>query len=177
MKLLWHYTVDKHVNDILRCGYIDVTQLHVYPPEKPMAWFSNDQQWERTVRKSIVTFGGELSPPWGLRQMWQHGVHGFRIGVLPESAPLNWTAARIQGTIPGKVVRRLLEVADKWGANPWDWYASLVPVHRHEWQAMEVWNGSEWTPFIYDKDRQEMTMKLRRDDRLATAPNVRQVCH
>ncbi len=170
MKLLWHYTVDVHIPDILRCGYVDVARLYLAPGEKPVAWFSANQFWERTVRKLVCKTLGEASPPWGLEEMFSHGVHGVRIGVLPEAAPLGWTALRAQANIPSKMVRTLLRVAQQWGANPWDWYGSLTPVPAEQWQATEMWNGDEWTPFTYDNTRQELRIKeLRTDDRLARA--------
>ena len=174
MKLLWHYTVDRHLVDILQSGYVDIARLHLAPSEKPVAWFSANQFWERTVRKSIVKFSGEPSPAWGLEEMFSHGIHGVRIGVLPDAAPLNWTALRIQANIPAKMARQLLQVAEKWGANPWDWHGSLAPVPREQWQATEIWNGNEWTPFAYDNEREELYTKLRTDDPLA--PIVERVC-
>lgn len=172
MKLVWHYTVDKHISEIVQCGYIDVARIGVAPPEKPVAWFSSNQFWERTVRKSVLHYG-QASPPWGLEEMFAYGLHGCRIGVLLEAPLLNWTALRIQANIPGKMARNLLRVAEKWGADPWEWYGSLAPVPALQWRATEIWNGSEWTPFTYDNERQEMRIeKLATDDRLAQVSRV-----
>src|SRR5258706_7697194 len=121
MKLLWHYTVNRHIVDILKSGYVDVARTNVYEPEKPVAWFSSAQFWDLTVRRSVMVRDDDgPSPPWTLLEMYAYGIHACRIGVLPESAPLNWTALRIQANIQPKTVRHLLKVANEWGANPWE---------------------------------------------------------
>ena len=136
MKLIWHYTAVHRIADILRCGYVDVARLHVVPPEKPLAWFSADQDWERTVRK--------LAPLGSMQEMLRVGIKLYRIGVLPEAAPLNWTAIRKQSGMSGKTVHLLLQNAKRWGANPWDWYGSFSPVPESQWQAVEIFkNGWE----------------------------------
>ena len=139
MKLIWHYTTEHAIANILRCGYVDVARLFVVPPEKAVAWFSADQFWERTVRK--------LAPPYGsMQDMLRKGIKLYRIGVLPEAAPLNWTAIRKQSGMSGKTGRRLVDNAKRWGSNPWDWYGSFSPVLESKWQAVETFkNGWQKT--------------------------------
>ena len=68
----------------------------------------------------------------------------YRIGVLPEAAPLNWTAIRKQSGMSSQIANRLAAAARKWGANPLDWYGSFSPVLESQWQAIEIFkNGWE----------------------------------
>jgi hypothetical protein len=140
MKLVWHYTTEHAIADILRCGYVDVARLFVIPPEKAVAWFSADQYFERTVRKLAPSYGS-------MQEMLRKGIKLYRIGVLPEAAPLNWTAIRKQSGMSGKTARLLVENSKLWGASPWDWYGSFSPVLESQWQAVETFNnGWEKSP-------------------------------
>jgi hypothetical protein len=136
MKLLWHYTVDHNVGGIFRCGYVDVARILVVPPEKPVAWFSADQYWERTVVKAF--------PNGSMQGMLRAGISLYRIGVLPEAAPLNWTAIRKLSGMTASTAKLLLRNAKELGANPWHWYGSFSPVLESQWQVVETFKDG-WT--------------------------------
>jgi hypothetical protein len=63
MKLLWHYTHNLSMDGILKSGCVDVAPIGVTDSEKPVAWFSADQWWERTVRKTPNLWGMEAFLP------------------------------------------------------------------------------------------------------------------
>ena len=151
MKLLWHYTAEHRIGDILRCGYVDVARLHILPPERAIAWFSTDQYWERTVRKA--------EPYGSMEEMLRAEVKLYRIGVLPEAAPLNWTAIRKQSGMSAQIANRLAAAARKWGANPLDWYGSFSPVLESQWQAIEVFKNG-WEKLTITEIQRRSTRQL-----------------
>ncbi len=136
MKLLWHYTWDYRIGDILRSGYVDVARLGVSPNEKAIAWFSSNAIWENTVRKTRDVIGME--------EMLARGIRLYRVGVLPAAAPLKWSAIRAQSGMSSKAANGLAALAAKWGASPWEWYGSFSPVPRSEWQAVEMFGENGW---------------------------------
>ena len=144
MKLIWHYTHGQNFPDILKSGYVDIERLYVPSTEKAVAWFSSDQFWENTVRKGGTRFSGG----YGMREMVAQGLSLYRIGVLPEAVPLNWTAIRMQSGMSAKMARGMIEVAKKWGANPLDWYGSFAPVPASQWQTVESFDGTKWIPYV-----------------------------
>ena len=131
--MLWHYTKAIHLPKIISSGYIDVKSLKIPTGEKPVAWFSRHPFWEPTV-----------SFPWGMDGFIARGIVPCRVSVLPDAAPLNWTALRIQANISGHSAKYLLRVAKDCGANPLDWYGSLVPVPESQWQTIELFTETGW---------------------------------
>ena len=108
--------------------------------EKPIAWFSADQVWERTVRK------GDVGEGYGMGEMLQRGIRLYRDRSFPAAAPLNWTAIRKQSGMASEAANHLVAIAKVWGARPFDWYGSFAPVLASDWQAVEYFFGNAWTP-------------------------------
>jgi hypothetical protein len=50
-KQFWHYTVGKHLPQILESKVIKLATEGIRLPEKPAAWFSTNSLWEPTCRK------------------------------------------------------------------------------------------------------------------------------
>jgi hypothetical protein len=144
--LLWHYTIIPRFLKILKCSYIDVSTKGVVAPQLPVVWFSADQWWERTVMFHI-----EDGPVLDLRQMFLKQIFAIRVGVLRKSAPITWPDLRWRAWIGEESANHLLNVAAKMGASPSDWYGSLTPVPRSEWQAVEAFNGEQWIPTAFVK--------------------------
>src|SRR6266851_102758 len=161
MSLVWHYTALIRFPAIYASRFVDVSRRGFSPPQLPVAWFSADQYWERTVRFRWKKSVGEN--PWNLREMYVNGLFAARIGVAPSSAPLNWTAIRIQAHISTKTARQLVQVADECGADPRDWFGSRTPVPRREWQSIQSFNGTEWSevlPNRHDKGEPAASVAL-----------------
>jgi hypothetical protein len=148
MKLFWHYTGGPHMQSILRCGCVDVASSYVAPPEKPVAWFSADQYWERTVRKIVPEIGMKDI---GMQEMLRAGIKLYRIGVSPEAVPLNWTAIRKQSGMPTQMANHLVAAAKDLGANPFDWRGSFLPVAESQWRAIEVFHDG-WRDYSSQLD-------------------------
>jgi hypothetical protein len=151
--LAWHYTVGRRAQDgrggffeILASGYVDVSPE---VPEAPIAWFSVDQYWERTVMRGYAIQNKETGEVVHMKHdptnMFAFGIKPYRIGVALEAVPLNWTSLR--KAMSGKSARLLTLRAADWGANPWDWRGSFSPVPQSEWQALQKFTGNEWEAF------------------------------
>jgi hypothetical protein len=48
---LFHYTTGLKLKQIINSGQIRPSTAHVPPHEKPVAWFSTQDQWEPTATK------------------------------------------------------------------------------------------------------------------------------
>jgi len=105
-----------------------------------VAWFSTNQFWENTVlglRPEHPAFFANPSQMQGLFEA--HGI--YRIGVATTSLE-RWTS--ITHISPPDRRRRMLWSARQRGANPKEWYVSLIPVVRDRWLAIEEFDGSKW---------------------------------
>ena len=104
------------------------------------AWFSSNQFWENTVmglRPEHPTFFTNPSQMQGLFETY--GL--YRIGVATTSLE-RWTS--ITHISPPDRRKRMLWSAGYRGANPKEWYVSLIPVVRDRWLAIEEFDGSKW---------------------------------
>jgi hypothetical protein len=54
-KTLFHYTTGLKLKRILKTGYITPAAANVEPYEKPVAWFSTQEQWEPTATKVPIS--------------------------------------------------------------------------------------------------------------------------
>jgi len=48
---IYHYTTGLKLKQIINSGHIRPSTAHVPPHEKPVAWFSTQEQWEPTATK------------------------------------------------------------------------------------------------------------------------------
>ena len=55
--LAWHYTTGEKFKAIVTSGYLKPTGILVKPPERPVLWFSLNQQFEPTARKAAIEGG------------------------------------------------------------------------------------------------------------------------
>jgi hypothetical protein len=59
-ELLWHYTVRPHILSILSDGVIKPATAFVSRRERPIVWFSSNQNWEQTANKSAAMEDGRI---------------------------------------------------------------------------------------------------------------------
>src|SRR5262245_17530639 len=81
-QLVWHYTTTQCLVKILTDGYLKPATAFVKPPEKPVVWFSTNQDWEETANKLGQTTDGSLVRL-GREETAELGGGLIRIGVAP----------------------------------------------------------------------------------------------
>jgi len=141
----WHYTTNQGLTGILRDQVIRPATAAVDRRERPIVWFSTNQDWEKTVTKALKYSDGRLvalkTPPQFVR--FGVRVRVFRIGVLPQSAPLHWCQLKAMAGIKPKVIKGLVRSAIELGADPSEWRGTFEPVPATEWISLQEWNGGK----------------------------------
>jgi hypothetical protein len=141
----WHYTVGERLESILRDRVIKPAAPLVSAAEKPVVWFSSNQDWEETVNKGAVDPFGSFTA--GTKESTHRPVGWLvRIGVSPSDAPHDWNAFKRLSGISNRTAQGLYEAAKKTGARPGQWFFSFGPVPEEKWVAVEYYNGTEWQP-------------------------------
>lgn len=143
-QLLWHYTTDRHLTEILRDGCLKPSTAHIAPHEKPITWFSTEQFWEPTVVKGWKQPDGAVVLL-GMLGLLEHGVILVRIGVLPNAAPYTWPELRRLSGMPPKAAQGLLKVAKRWGAKAARWRGTFGPVPSSSWCAVQYFQDAGWS--------------------------------
>ena len=57
-KIAWHYTTGQKFEQIAETGFILPASIGVKPPERPIVWFSLNQNFELTARKGWCDVAG-----------------------------------------------------------------------------------------------------------------------
>jgi hypothetical protein len=139
MKTPWHYTYGPHFDEICQTGVILPATLFVFPPEKPVVWFSIEETWEPTVWKihngRELKFDGivaefsafRISPNDVGRKLLHHYRHLERLAKTPTN------------------MRKHLEKEGRArGANPGFWFFSLEPITLDLWESIQVFEDGRW---------------------------------
>jgi hypothetical protein len=141
-QLLWHYTTQQSLAEILRDGFIKLATDGVPAREKPAVWFSSNQEWEETVNQTYQTAMGRV---WCTREELSLRRGGLaRIGVLPSTATDDWCSYRAKSGILPIEAEQLCVNGRKAGASPDQWFVSFEPVGSNHWVAVELWEGQQW---------------------------------
>lgn len=141
--MIWHYTVVERLQKILQDGELRPSAQGLPAKEQPALWFSSNPQWDPTVNRLWQDIDGRVMR---LNKDQTHVLGGglARIGVTPDAAPLDWKAFKQVSGISTARAKRIYEEAIHIGARPGEWFASLEPVGRDKWLAVEVWDGEKW---------------------------------
>lgn len=126
--LAWHYTTGTCFMQIVDSGLLLPTAVFVAPPERPVLWFSTNQQFELTACKGVVRADGSRRTV-SVEEMRDRGRGLVRFGLRPELL-LAGAELREQARIPPRMWQALVHVSRIQGANPDQWLGTLqsVPV-------------------------------------------------
>jgi hypothetical protein len=121
---LYHYTTGTRLRSIVNSGAIKPTTAKIEPHEKPVAWFSTQDQWEPTATKvPIPGMAGQIATARA-----QGGL--VRITVPSTCAPYIFPQLPlIAGTMPSVCIG-LLVAGLELGSDPdtWRFTPDAVPV-------------------------------------------------
>jgi len=147
--IVWHYTTGQCSIGIIESGVIRPATDKVPAGERPIVWFSSNQEWEPTSTKYIMTPEGSsrrLS-----KDELEAGGNGLvRFGVTRRTAKLDWTAIKRLSGMSRSTARYLKVKGRRLGSQPEWWFGSFDPVQRSEWIAVEVWRAGQWVRAFHE---------------------------
>jgi hypothetical protein len=73
-----------------------------------------------------------------------------RIGVAPETAPLNWHQLKREAHMSSRKTKGLEEAIIRQGGSVREWYGCFEPVPREKWLVVEIRDHGEWVPLTQD---------------------------
>lgn len=147
--LLWHYTTGQCFKDIVDDGFIRPATARTAEVERPIVWFSSNQEWEPTSTKICVPPVGE---PWRLskEELRVSGNGLVRFGVNRRMVRLDWTAMKRLSGMSRDTARELKVIGRRLGSKPEWWYGTFYPVQRSEWIAIDVLDEGQWVRVFRD---------------------------
>jgi hypothetical protein len=145
-RIIWHYTAGVHLPSIIASGVIRRATVGVYPPEKPVTWFSLDPTWEMTASKGPIF--SDL-PSEVLRDLTHRRYGGLvRIGVELQHAPFGIDDLHRVARCNRQTVELLKRTGIRCGATPSDWRFTPKEVPAALWKSIEIWDGEgRWVPY------------------------------
>ena len=119
---LFHYTTGLKLLSIINSGHITPTTAKIEPHEKPVAWFSTQDQWEPTATKvPIPGMAGQIATAQA-----QSGL--VRITAPGSCAPYIFPQLPLIAGTSIKACIGLLHAGLELGADPRAWRFTPMPV-------------------------------------------------
>ena len=166
--LVWHYTYNNHIRDILISGRLlppaKVANLHEdegqhkahgdagYENDKKLLLFSANDYWEPASYRAIQSPDGKIVDLHSRSDYAKVGFRIFRFGV-DRSRLHAYTKLKRLARLPNDMAQSLEALARKLGSNPYDWWGTLSPVPKEQWETVEVLEGETWKDFRSAVDR------------------------
>jgi len=147
--LLWHYTTGQCFESIVDDGVIRPATAWVRAGERPIVWFSSNQEWEPTSTKIYVPHYGEARRL-SKEELRVTGNGLVRFGVTRRTAKLDWTAMKRLSGMSRATARDLKVVGRRLGSKPEWWFGSFDPVQRSDWVAVDVLDDGQWVRVLKD---------------------------
>lgn len=145
--IIWHYTTSDYLDPILSTGELKTTNLSVTHGEKPILWFSSNQEYERTAYRA-----NDNGKPFTFEEHIEHFGGFVRFGILYvgnvglEIFP--WESGKLADVacIPEEEVKRLEDSAKaEWcRADPNEWYGVLKNVPVSSCASIQILNINEF---------------------------------
>lgn len=143
--ILWHYTNGINLKRILEVKCIRPATTLVPKCERPVVWFSSNQEWEPTATALYVkkVVGGQTClVPEEEAEAIVKGV--WRIGVEQSTAPHGWERLVFLSHMHPAVARGLESAAKAHGADPSEWFGTFHPVTSDKWMAVQKRVDGMW---------------------------------
>lgn len=150
--LLYHYTIPQYVPSILAQGRINVERdAQAQGFGRPAVWLSSNPVMENTALK-MIRYRGEFITLTFKEQAKKVGVVRF-VFVYPTVRlfVMDWPTYRKYSGIHTANADGLEKAGRKCGANPSEWYASVLPVYRNQWLRVEAVDPDtlQWSEMAY----------------------------
>jgi hypothetical protein len=137
---VYHYTTGTRLRSIINSGGIKPTTAKIEPHEKPVAWFSTQDQWEPTCTKvPIPGMQGQIETAKAQRGLVRITVPGTCAPYIFPQLPL------IAGTKPSVCIG-LLMAGLELGSDPDTWRFTPTPVPTALFREVEFFDfaGNRW---------------------------------
>ena len=143
-EIIYHYTTGLKLRSIINSGAIKPTTAKIEPNEKPVAWFSTQDQWEPTATKvPIPGKQGQLLTAKAQAGLVRISVPGTCAPYLFPQLPL------IAGTSPQACIGLLLAGLEL-GADPGTWRFTPTPVPAALFREVEFYDFANNTWLAVD---------------------------
>jgi hypothetical protein len=124
--MAWHYTNGDSYVDIIKSGVLSLATIGISEGEKPVLWFTINQEWEPTVNGTTSDDG--VSWHRNTMQETKENYDGlYRFGISSLNL-IPWVELVKVANIPHRVKKALEKTAIKSGSNPFHWLGSLQPI-------------------------------------------------
>ena len=123
--MLLHYAPMLYLRLIVMDSCLKVSNAEA-SEEVPLLWFSANQRWEPTASKIVRTQRGLVRLTFE-EQAAKYGCIRFGLPA-GDHRLLNWLEACHAGRTPRESRRGMERLGRKLGANPDDWFASVIDV-------------------------------------------------
>ena len=141
---VFHYTTGLKLHSIINSGCIKPTTAKIEPHEKPVAWFSTQDQWEPTATKvSIPGVQGQIMTAQAQAGLVRITVPGTCAPYVFPQLPL------IAGTSPQACIGLLLAGLEL-GSEPNTWRFTPTPVPTFLFRDVEFYDFASNTWLAID---------------------------
>lgn len=140
---VWHYTVGMHAEKILQFGLIRGATQHVPVNERPVVWFSMDQDFEPTATKLKIQNG--VTTSMSISEMIELGRGLVRFGRPPRTLFTGETL-RKRARITSREWAMLKSAGLRMGADSRNWYGSVEPVDASLCTFEVMTKSGKWEP-------------------------------
>jgi hypothetical protein len=137
----WHYTTGIAFQSIVKSGVLLPSKKYIAKNERPVLWFSLNQDYEPTAAKGVRLDDGRVAQ--GSRDTtYKFGGGLVRFGYAAKRL-IPWRDLKKKARIPIRVVDGLERVGRKMQAHPGDWLGSFRAISISE-LVIDVWDGASW---------------------------------
>ena len=139
-EVIYHYTTGLKLRSIINSGAIKPTTAHIEPNEKPVAWFSTQDQWEPTCTKvPIPGMAGQIETAKA-----QGGL--VRISVPGTCAPYVFPQLPLIACTSPQACIGLLLAGLELGSDPGTWRFTPTPVPTALFREVEFYDfaSNQW---------------------------------
>lgn len=148
-ELVWHYTVGQLFAPILDDGWLRPATAVVVAPEKPILWFSGNQDWEETANKLVGLPDGSFR--YGSRETTRELGGGLvRFGYRRDRLH-PWPKIARKAHMTAKTMAGLEAAARKAGSSPAEWYGTTRPIPLAQIKWVEVEENGKWVSVLEEE--------------------------
>jgi hypothetical protein len=140
--LVWHYTLGIYVHRIIADGQIKLS-TGSDGKHRPITWFSQNQEYEYSTLRNLTENG--VRRPLDKNETEERGNGLYRIGVSQIETELKpWMRLRRIARLSKRSIYLLETKGRDVGANPFEWWGTLLPVPSKYWKQIEHFKNGSW---------------------------------
>lgn len=139
--IAWHYTTGECFERIAAAGFLRPATIGLDPGERPIAWFTTNQEWEPTANKGVMDSGTRRDATKEETRALGRGLVRFGID---EQRLIPWPKLARKSRMNAETMESLERTAKEHGSNPKQWRGVFHGIDLRA-LAVEVMNdGGAW---------------------------------